>query len=315
MDAIQILINKLAAAASGGEDNIALLEIVEEIKGELLANEPIVQPDMETSSVSVMLPQGFKIKSYMPAMRQPAVETSKLSAPRPPSIITESNEVVIPVSEFNIAEPIEEITEHVYIQTNPVPIEEVPAPTSVSLPALDTVESITSIVADIHVPWMPALPIEETLELPITDEMVHEAVALESLAKKPVTVMGPVLNENPIVTEKTAPQELNQKLAQRTKALNEIFTKKEPVLAEVLSEPRIIDLRKAISINEKYQYINSLFRGDEQMFERSIKTLNNFDILPEAQYWMQRELLIKLGWNDEDELVQRFFSLVNRRFS
>jgi hypothetical protein len=110
-------------------------------------------------------------------------------------------------------------------------------------------------------------------------------------------------------------RELNERIAQRTVALNEVFSKRDTELVEVLSQPRIADLRKAISINDKYQYIDSLFRGDEDMFERSLKTLNNFSSYPEAQYWMQRELTIKLGWNDQDDLVQRFCQLVARRFS
>jgi hypothetical protein len=83
---------------------------------------------------------------------------------------------------------------------------------------------------------------------------------------------------------------------------------------EKISGGKIIDLKKGFSINDRFRFINSLFRGDEAMFDRAIKTINNFGILPEAQYWMQRELVIKLGWNDEDELVQHFYQLVTRRF-
>ena len=39
------------------------------------------------------------------------------------------------------------------------------------------------------------------------------------------------------------------------------------------------------------------------MYERSIKTINNFRILPEAEYWMERELKIKLGWDDSREIA------------
>ena len=88
--------------------------------------------------------------------------------------------------------------------------------------------------------------------------------------------------------------------------------------AELLSryaEAPIKDLKKAIGINDRYQFIQELFKGDETMYERSIKTINDFSIFPEAEFWIRRELKTKLGWNAEDPLVIQFDQLVRRRFS
>ena len=51
------------------------------------------------------------------------------------------------------------------------------------------------------------------------------------------------------------------------------------------------------------------------MYERSIKTINSFSILPEAEYWIQRELKTKIGWNEDSEAVNHFDQLVRRRFA
>jgi len=51
------------------------------------------------------------------------------------------------------------------------------------------------------------------------------------------------------------------------------------------------------------------------MYERSIKTINSFSIYPEAEYWIQRELKVKLGWKEKDEAVVLFDQIVKRRFS
>jgi hypothetical protein len=61
--------------------------------------------------------------------------------------------------------------------------------------------------------------------------------------------------------------------------------------------------------------VSELFRGDEVGYERSIKTINNFRILAEAQYWIERELKLKLGWDENKEIVKLFDQLVKRRFS
>jgi hypothetical protein len=86
-------------------------------------------------------------------------------------------------------------------------------------------------------------------------------------------------------------------------------------LGTVLKGTPVKELRKAIGVNDRFVFISELFRGDEPMYERSIKTINNFRILAEAEYWMERELKIKLGWDDSREIVQHFYQLVRRRFS
>ena len=86
-------------------------------------------------------------------------------------------------------------------------------------------------------------------------------------------------------------------------------------LADELQAAPVKDLRKAIGINDRYLYINELFQGNEAMFDRSLKTLNAFTILPEAEFWTQRELRMKLGWKDDNPLVQQFVQLIKRRFS
>jgi hypothetical protein len=51
------------------------------------------------------------------------------------------------------------------------------------------------------------------------------------------------------------------------------------------------------------------------MYERSIKTIQNFSILPEAEFWIKRELKIKIGWMDSHPVVKQFDQLIRRRFS
>jgi hypothetical protein len=126
----------------------------------------------------------------------------------------------------------------------------------------------------------------------------------ESLPQ-PVVEVGPLTD---IPQPKPQPAETAQEL-------NEKFREPRKELAQKLQDVPIKDLRKAIGINDRYLYINELFNGDEAMFERSVKTLNHFSILPEAEFWMQRELRIKLGWKEDNPLVQQFVQLVRRRFS
>ena len=105
------------------------------------------------------------------------------------------------------------------------------------------------------------------------------------------------------------------KAAPQGESLNDKLKQEKTELLELLKEAPIKDLRKAIGINDRFLFIDDLFRGDEAMYERSIKTINSFNIYAEAEYWIIRELKVKLGWPNEHKTAQHFDQLVKRRFS
>lgn len=111
-------------------------------------------------------------------------------------------------------------------------------------------------------------------------------------------------------------KELNEVIAENRPSLNDKLKGEKVELATKLNESvSIRDLTKAIDINAKFLFINELFRGDRNMYERSIKTINDCGDSNEAAYWMERELKIKLGWQDDNQAVQQFYQLVKKRFS
>jgi hypothetical protein len=122
------------------------------------------------------------------------------------------------------------------------------------------------------------------------------------------------------------PTEIPTLAHQKGKELNEIIGGNESSLNDKLKEPvveighklndsPIRDLKKAIGVNDRYLFINELFRGDEVMYERSLKTINSFRMFPEAEYWIERELKVKLGWEEQKATTRHFYQLVKRRFS
>ncbi len=111
-------------------------------------------------------------------------------------------------------------------------------------------------------------------------------------------------------------KELNEILPNvATTSLNDALAKPTQELSDSLQEQPVKDLKKAIGVNDRFLYLNELFRGDETMYERSIKTINAFDIYPEAEFWIRRELKLKLGWDDNYQTVKQFDQLVRRRFA
>ncbi len=121
--------------------------------------------------------------------------------------------------------------------------------------------------------------------------------------------------EAPTLSQYRGAREVHQVIAEKRESLNDRLKEDRAEVAHVLKETPIKDLRKAIGINDRFVFVRELFRGDEAVYERSVKTINGFGIFSEAEYWIARELKHKMGWDDNNEKVKQFYSLVRRRFS
>ena len=119
----------------------------------------------------------------------------------------------------------------------------------------------------------------------------------------------------PTLAHQQKPRELNDVIGNNGSSLNDRLRTDRLELRSALNDTPVRDLKKAIGVNDRFVFINQLFRGDEAMYERSLKTINSFRILPEAEYWMERELKVKLGWDENRETTKHFYHLVRRRFS
>ena len=167
---------------------------------------------------------------------------------------------------------------------------------------------------------MPSAPVAAVVPAPAPPPEVIEEPAsysypkVKTRNKNQLDLHFDPLNEIPTFSQHNLNKEVNDSVA-RQESLNDRLKENKIELMNILKDSPIRDLRKGIGINDRFVFINELFRGDEAMYERSIKTINGFNIFPEAEYWMTRELQIKLGWDDTKEIVQHFYQLVKRRFS
>lgn len=149
--------------------------------------------------------------------------------------------------------------------------------------------------------------------IPVQQEVVKEEPKITWQPSTPLPF--DVIEETPTLSQHQPQREIHEVLGSKEASLNDKLKQEKIELVTSLKEAPIKDLRKAIGVNDKFSFISELFRGDEGMYERSIKTINAFNILPEAEYWINRELKMKLMWNDNSPSVQHFYQLVKRRFS
>jgi hypothetical protein len=152
---------------------------------------------------------------------------------------------------------------------------------------------------------------------------VQEIVPAEAVSSPGHEVSAPktdwlhnLMQQIPTLAHQKEIRELNEVINTQTGAsLNEKLKQSAIELGETLTRDPVRDLKKAIGVNDRFVFVNELFRGDEVMYERSIKTINSFHILQEAEFWMERELKLKLAWDESKDVVRHFCQLVRRRFS
>jgi len=157
-------------------------------------------------------------------------------------------------------------------------------------------------------------PAPVTKPEPVAVEEVIETPKAKSKQNSQLDIHFDPMNEIPTFSQYKIGKEINEAVDLQ-QSLNDKLKEDRNEVMHSLKDTPIRDLRKAIGINDRFVFISELFRGDEVMYERSIKTINSFNIYPEAEYWMNRELKIKLGWDDTREIVTHFYHLVKRRFS
>lgn len=150
----------------------------------------------------------------------------------------------------------------------------------------------------------------------VTEDLPEEPVS--RYAPQPRQVLNPAFAaavETPTLSQYQPKKDLNEVIAEKKESLNDRLKQDKTEVAHVLKEAPIKDLRKGIGINDRFTFVRELFRGDEAFYERSIKTINGFHIFSEAEYWINRELKYKIGWDEDRETVKHFYQLVRRRFS
>ena len=84
-------------------------------------------------------------------------------------------------------------------------------------------------------------------------------------------------------------------------------------LAARLQRKPVSDLISAIGINDKFLFLNELFNGSMEKYNKSIRSLNSFSTLLGAKTYMS-ELQIEFQWDCNSDAYKKLNDLVERRF-
>ena len=163
------------------------------------------------------------------------------------------------------------------------------------------------------------------------EETVTEPALVQKLETEEVPVAVekaavPVVKEEP-VEEKSEPVEKTEKPVEPPRTMLDLFSEappetlgdtlmsaEKPVVADSLQMSGINDLRETIGINDKFLFINELFNGDLERYNKVIDELNDFSGLSGAQTYLT-ELQVQYQWAENGPAYQKLNILMERKFT
>lgn len=118
---------------------------------------------------------------------------------------------------------------------------------------------------------------------------------------------------------KAAPRQIElidsiEEIKTMEKSLNESFANDTPSLAQKLHLKPIPNLRSALTINQKFQFINHLFANDSEAFETSVARIDACTTFLEADEYIQNKLKDYFEWEMNSQAAKAMMDLVERRF-
>ena len=92
--------------------------------------------------------------------------------------------------------------------------------------------------------------------------------------------------------------------------------KKEPAstVLDFHQKQKIDSIKKNISIQQRFRFVRKLFSENDELFTEVIEFLDNCSSNDEANSYLDEKFLNNGQWNNEDEAVLEFISVVNKKF-
>lgn len=198
--------------------------------------------------------------------------------------------------------------------------------TETSTPA-EKMQAVLETVEPIKIDTTPVTPPAELVnQVNLIDaikevEQVAEQVA-EQEEEDEDLVFELIPNEEPItetpvisIAPEAPKQEEPKAEAKPMVSLNDSFKEsasQQATIAKKLEGSPISDLKKNISLNQRFQFCKDLFKGNNQEYEVTLEKLNNTN-RDEAMRVIQT-LRDKYSWNPDSMAAKDFTDLVNRRY-
>jgi hypothetical protein len=196
----------------------------------------------------------------------------------------------------------------------------------------ETEQATPGIIPDSHPKTKPGTPETEPSGKPLTSGVTVRFSEPEPIAPKPdipyetdtahmspgpvqFKPAGPAIRQETHSATKKSPKlpEIDLFASEVPPFSIKLKEAREKTLGPKIPSERIENLKSAISINEKFMFINELFDGNLREYNETIETLNGLKTLDQAAEFL--DLMRKKNfWNTGSNAFKKLKELVERRF-
>lgn len=160
---------------------------------------------------------------------------------------------------------------------------------------------------------------------PVVEQEIPAILTVEEV--KPVAEEVAPVVEEVIQAEKVVIIEdvKEADVAARPMSLNEILSQQRKMAADASAESsattpfptnpeKIVDIKSAISLNDKLMFIKDLFNGYSLGYSEAIEILNRFDDYASADAFLQTNYALKNNWAQKPATVEKLYKVMRKRF-
>lgn len=150
-------------------------------------------------------------------------------------------------------------------------------------------------------------------EIPLQQETVVEEQKMEAVEPEPAPEEDddddlPLFSEPEPVSEATPIFEAAQASGRARKTVAEVMEDKQAWRTDIPGAP-VRDLLSAISLNDRVQFINTLFKGDPSIFQQTRAKINLMTSLDQVVDFITSTF----DWDMNSQIVYRFMMAVRRK--
>ena len=153
-------------------------------------------------------------------------------------------------------------------------------------------------------------PVEQPTPIPVKEETPKpQPVHIDLPKPQPIHTDLPKQEQ---VYEKQETGSINNQYTKSQATLNDLFRDKAPDPAAV-AKGKIASIRAAITLNKKYLFVNALFKGSPDNFDKAITEIDNASTEQAARECAE-SYAKQLGWEKSKEEAKELLELLTRKF-
>jgi hypothetical protein len=155
------------------------------------------------------------------------------------------------------------------------------------------------------------------IELEPDDILIHPAVVPKVVKEEPLK-MEELFKVKETFGMKAPDAEvmINEKFSKDYVTLNDKLRQEEgETLIQKHSKRKVLEIKEAITLNQKFIFIKELFNGDASEYNNMLSSIDQCDNYQSALHLLNNNYKQKWNWSQDKEEVKEFYSIVERKFT